>query len=257
MQLWALLPVCLAFFGTAGIWTVFAVAVTNGSVNLTEGIPYISQCGTYNPQSCLFSQVCNICCFLALWVVAIRFQQVRDYGDHGKGNIASIVLGFTSSISISVTGNFQQSVLMIIHTVGAVLAFFLGLAYFWVQLYLTYRAQPSQDRWWVGPVRATFCIICTVTVIVSILPDHTQTVFGLRINTIVSEMSILHITGFSSGAAACEWILVMSFFCLFGLFAAEFRHIDCHSLTVQKQMFTNDRSHASIEMNGYVINTIS
>ncbi|XP_005949383.2 modulator of macroautophagy TMEM150B [Haplochromis burtoni] len=236
MPLWALLPVCLAFFGTAGIWTVFAVAVTNGSVNLTEGIPYISQCGTYNPQSCLFSQVCNICCFLALWVVAIRFQQVRDYGDHGKGNIASIVLGFTSSISISVTGNFQQSVLMIIHTVGAVLAFFLGLAYFWVQLYLTYRAQPSQDRWWVGPVRATFCIICTVTVIV---------------------MSILHITGFSSGAAACEWILVMSFFCLFGLFAAEFRHIDCHSLTVQKQMFTNDRSHASIEMNGYVINTIS
>ncbi|XP_026019505.1 modulator of macroautophagy TMEM150B isoform X1 [Astatotilapia calliptera] len=236
MQLWALLPVCLAFFGTAGIWTVFAVAVTNGSVNLTEGIPYISQCGTSNPQSCLFSQVCNICCFLALWVVAIRFQQVRDYGDHGKGNIASIVLGFTSSISISVTGNFQQSVLMIIHTVGAVLAFFLGLAYFWVQLYLTYRAQPSQDRWWVGPVRATFCIICTVTVIV---------------------MSIFHITGFSSGAAACEWILVMSFFCLFGLFAAEFRHIDCHSLTVQKQMFTNDRSHASIEMNGYVINTIS
>ncbi|XP_006798072.2 modulator of macroautophagy TMEM150B [Neolamprologus brichardi] len=236
MHLWALLPVCLAFFGTAGIWTVFAVAVTNGSVNLTEGIPYISQCGTYNPQSCLFSQVCNICCFLALWVVAIRFQQVRDYGDHGKANIASIVLGFTSSISISVTGNFQQSVLMIIHTVGAVLAFFLGLAYFWVQLYLTYRAQPSQDRWWVGPVRATFCIICTVTVIV---------------------MSILHITGFSSGAAACEWILVMSFFCLFGLFAAEFRHIDCHSLTVQKQMFTNDRSHASIEMNGYVINTIS
>ncbi|XP_063326621.1 modulator of macroautophagy TMEM150B [Pelmatolapia mariae] len=236
MQLWALLPVCLAFFGTAGIWTVFAIAVTNGSVNLTEGIPYISQCGTYNPQSCLFSQVCNICCFLALWVVAIRFQQVRDYGDHGKANIASIVLGFTSSISISVTGNFQQSVLMIIHTVGAVLAFFLGLAYFWVQLYLTYRAQPSQDRWWVGPVRATVCIICTITVIV---------------------MSILHITGFSSGAAACEWILVMSFFCLFGLFAAEFRHIDCHSLTVQKQMFTNDRSHASIEMNGYVINTIS
>ncbi|KAL3987400.1 NLR family CARD domain-containing protein 3 [Sarotherodon galilaeus] len=236
MQLWALLPVCLAFFGTAGIWTVFAIAVTNGSVNLTEGIPYISQCGTYNPQSCLFSQVCNICCFLALWVVAIRFQQVRDYGDHGKANIASIVLGFISSISISITGNFQQSVLMIIHTVGAVLAFFLGLAYFWVQLYLTYRAHPSQDRWWVGPVRATFCIICTATVIV---------------------MSILHITGVSSGAAACEWILVMSFFCLFGLFAAEFRHIDCHSLTVQKQMFTNDRSHASMQMNGYVINTIS
>uniref|UniRef100_A0A3P9BF18 Transmembrane protein 150B n=1 Tax=Maylandia zebra TaxID=106582 RepID=A0A3P9BF18_9CICH len=257
MQLWALRPVCLAFFGTAGIWTAAVVMFTalkeprDSLICLSAA----SQCGTSNPQSCLFSQVCNICCFLALWVVAIRFQQVRDYGDHGKGNIASIVLGFTSSISISVTGNFQQSVLMIIHTVGAVLAFFLGLAYFWVQLYLTYRAQPSQDRWWVGPVRATFCIICTVTVIVSILPVF-KLLHAIQDNAF-AHMSIFHITGFSSGAAACEWILVMSFFCLFGLFAAEFRHIDCHSLTVQKQMFTNDRSHASIEMNGYVINTIS
>lgn len=50
-------------------------------------------------------------CFSALWVVAIRFQQVRDFGDHGKANIASIVLGFTSSISISVTGNFQVALL--------------------------------------------------------------------------------------------------------------------------------------------------
>lgn len=43
----------------------------------------------------------------ALWIVVIRFQQVRDFGDHGKANIVSIVLGFISSVGISVTGNFQ------------------------------------------------------------------------------------------------------------------------------------------------------
>uniref|UniRef100_A0A4W6D345 Transmembrane protein 150B n=1 Tax=Lates calcarifer TaxID=8187 RepID=A0A4W6D345_LATCA len=139
MWLWALLPVSLAVFGTVGIWTVFAVAVTNGSVNLTEGVPFISECGTYTPQSCLFSQICNICSVLALWIVVIRFQQVRDYGNHGKANIVSIVLGFISSVGISVIGNFQQSVLMKIHLLGAFLAFFLGLAYFWVQLFLTYQ----------------------------------------------------------------------------------------------------------------------
>jgi len=32
----------------------------------------------------------------------------------------------------------------------------------------------------------------------------------------------------------CEWALVMCFFALFGIFAAEFRHIDFHKLTVQK-----------------------
>ncbi|XP_039976766.1 modulator of macroautophagy TMEM150B isoform X2 [Xiphias gladius] len=236
MWQWALLPICLAVFGTVGIWTVFAVAVTNGSVNLTEGVPYISKCGTYNPQSCLFSQVCNICSVLALWIVVIRFQQVKDYGNHGRANTASIVLGFISSVGISVIGNFQQSVLMEIHLLGAFLAFFLGLAYFWVQLFLNFQALPSQDRCWVASARATCCILCTILVIV---------------------MSVLHNRGYPSGAAVCEWALVMLFFCLFGLFAAEFRHIDCHHLTVQTQALRNDCSPASTEMNGYAANALS
>ncbi|XP_058509616.1 modulator of macroautophagy TMEM150B [Solea solea] len=236
MWLWALLPVCLAVFGTAGIWTVFAVAVTNGSVNLTEKIPYISECGTYNPQSCLFSQICNVCSVLALWVVVIRFQQVRDCGGHGKVNITAIVLGFISSIGISVIGNFQSSVLLEVHLLGAFLSFFVGLAYFWLQLILTYHAEPSQDRCWVGPARATCCILCTVLVI---------------------TMVVLHFIGFRSGAAVCEWVLVMLFFCLFGLFAAEFRHIDCHHLTVQKQALTKDCDPAYIERNRHVAYALS
>ncbi|XP_029365144.1 modulator of macroautophagy TMEM150B [Echeneis naucrates] len=236
MWLWALLPVSLALFGTAGIWTVFALAVTNGSVNLTEGVPFISKCGTYNPQSCLFSQICNICSVLALWIVAIRFQQVRDYGNHGKANTASIVLGFIASVGISVIGNFQQSVLMGAHLLGAFLAFFLGLAYFWTQLFLTYRAEPSQDRCWVGPARATCCILSTVLVIL---------------------MAVLSQTGHRSWAAVCEWALVMLFFCLFGLFAAELRHIDCHHLTVQKQALTHDCSPTLVKTNSYVANTLS
>ncbi|TDH02658.1 hypothetical protein EPR50_G00155070 [Perca flavescens] len=235
MWLWALLPICLAVFGTVGIWTVFAVAVTNGSVNLTEGVPYISQCGSYIPQSCFFSQICNICSFLALCIVLISFQHVREFGNHGKANTASIVLGSISSVGISIVGNFQQSVLESIHLLGAFLSFFLGLAYFWVQLFLTYRAPLSQDRCWVGPARATCCTLCTILLIV---------------------MTVLTETGFPSGAAVCEWALVMLFFGLFGLFAAEFRHITCH-LTVRTQAIGNDCSPASIEINGHVPNAHS
>uniref|UniRef100_A0A672Y3P5 Zgc:123244 n=1 Tax=Sphaeramia orbicularis TaxID=375764 RepID=A0A672Y3P5_9TELE len=236
MWLWALLPICLAIFGTAGIWTVFAISVSNGSVNLTEGFPYISECGSYNPQSCLFAQICNIFSILALWVVVIRFQQVRDYGCHGKANIISIILGFTSCFGVSVLGNFQQTVLRSVHLLGAFLAFFLGLGYFWMQLFLTYRAQPLKDRHWVGPVRVTICILCTVLVIVSILYMNTDR---------------------PSPAAVCEWALVMFFFCLFGLFAAEFRHIDCHNLTVQSQTLMNDSGPSVIETNSHVTYTPS
>ncbi|XP_041813831.1 modulator of macroautophagy TMEM150B [Chelmon rostratus] len=234
MWLWALLPISLALVGTAGIWSVFVIAVANGSVNLTEGFPYISECGTYNPQSCLFSQICNVCSVLAVWIVVIRFQQVRDFGDHGTANILSIVWGFIACIGISVLGNFQQSVLMGVHLFGAFLTFFVGLAYFWLQLYLTYRARPSRGGCCIGPIRAICCALCTILVIF---------------------MAVLHNVGYRSAAAVCEWALVMVFFCLFGLFAAEFRHIDFHRLTVQKQGLKSDRP-TSIEINGHAANAL-
>ncbi|XP_072549996.1 modulator of macroautophagy TMEM150B [Salminus brasiliensis] len=214
MWVWALLPVLLAVFGTVGIWAVFGIAVSNESVNLTAEFPYISTCGAYNPQSCLFSQICNICSVLALWIVTIRFQQVRDLGCVSRVNTCSLVLGFISSIGISVLGNFQQSVVMKAHLLGAFLAFFVGVAYFWIQVWLTYRAEPSHDKKWAGPARIIFCSLCTVLII---------------------AMSVLHNIGYRSEAAICEWAAVMSFFVLFGVFTAEFRHIDFHELHVQHE----------------------
>ncbi|XP_067089541.1 modulator of macroautophagy TMEM150B [Osmerus mordax] len=214
MWLWALLPVGLAVFGTVGIWLVFGMAVSNGTVNVTVEFPYISTCGSFSPQSCIFSQVCNTCAVLALWVVVIRFQQIRDYGDDSKVNLASIILGFISSIGISIIGNFQQSVLLGPHLLGACLAFFVGLVYFWLQAWLTYRAAPSPERCWVGLIRTVCCSSCTLLVIL---------------------MAVFHNTGNRTGGAICEWALVMIFFVQFGLFGAEFRHIDYHKLTVQRK----------------------
>ncbi|KAJ0058190.1 hypothetical protein NL108_009066, partial [Boleophthalmus pectinirostris] len=143
----------------------YAISVSNGTINITETFPYISECGAYAPQSTIFSQYCNICTFLGLWIVIIRFQQIRDFGDHGKANMLSMILGFISCVGVSVLGNFQQSIQRVVHLVGAFAAFTLGLGYFWVQLFLTYRAQPSYDRHWVGPTRVLLCFLCTVLII--------------------------------------------------------------------------------------------
>lgn len=63
----------------------------------------------------------------------------------------------------------QQSVLIEVHLLGAFLAFIVGLAYFWLQLWLTYKTEPSLDRSWVGPIRALLCTICTALIVASIL----------------------------------------------------------------------------------------
>jgi hypothetical protein len=64
-----------------------------------------------------------------------------------------------------------------------------------------------------------------------------------------SPVAILHNTGYKSGAAICEWALVMSFFVLFGLFGSEFRHIDFHQLTMQKQRLKTQRTNGVVRMN--------
>ncbi|PNI15002.1 TMEM150B isoform 3 [Pan troglodytes] len=56
----SLMPVFLAVWAISGVWIVFAIAVTNRTVDLSKGFPYISICGSFPPQSCIFSQVLNM-----------------------------------------------------------------------------------------------------------------------------------------------------------------------------------------------------
>ncbi|KAJ7992118.1 hypothetical protein DPEC_G00275230 [Dallia pectoralis] len=210
MWLWALIPICLAVFGSVCIWVVFGIAVSNGTVNVTVRFPYISECGTYDPQRCVFSQVCNISSVLMLWIVFIRFQQVRNYDHNSRVNRASIILGFISCLGISIIGNFPQSVFFGIHVFGAFLAFTLGLSYFWLQVWLTYKAPPSDECLWVGPIRAALCTLCSVLVVTMVI-------------------CLIFDSAHSSVASISEWALVMSFFFLFGLFGCPVFGLDCFS----------------------------
>ncbi|XP_041939099.1 modulator of macroautophagy TMEM150B-like isoform X2 [Alosa sapidissima] len=226
MWAWALLPVFLAVWGIVGVWVVFGIAVSNHSVNVTEQFPYISVCGSYSPQSSVFSQICNGCTFLIVWIDVIRYQQVRDLGDNCcHANRASLVIGLISAAAVSVLGNFQVSVWFWVHMSGAVLAFCLGLVYFWLQMWLTLKAEPSQDGHWVALLRALLCSLSTVFLL---------------------GIVVLQVSGFRSLAAISEWALVMTYFLLFGLFAVEFRHVHCFRVTVQEHSGGNksyDRLH--------------
>lgn len=71
------------------------------------------------------------------------------------------------------------------------------------------------------------------------------------------SVPILQKVGFPSEAAVCEWVVVMLFFCLFALGAAEFRHVDCHHFTVQKRALNIQSGHVSIHTNIRVANTLT
>ncbi|XP_038609226.1 modulator of macroautophagy TMEM150B isoform X2 [Tachyglossus aculeatus] len=104
---WALLPAFLAAWATVGVWTVFALAVSNNSVNLTRVFPYISHCGSFPPQSCIFSQILNLGAAMAATICLLRYHQLQDWGAPPSWNQVSLGAGLLSALGTSIVGNFQ------------------------------------------------------------------------------------------------------------------------------------------------------
>ncbi|XP_003802956.1 modulator of macroautophagy TMEM150B [Otolemur garnettii] len=210
----SLLPAFLALWATSGIWIVFAIAVANRTVNLSEGFPYISICGSYPPQSCIFGQLLNLGAAMAAWICILRYHQLRDWGVGKWPNQLILWTGLFSALGTSVVGNFQEKNQKPIHLAGAFLAFILGNLYFWLQLLLLWRKKslPQPGALWIRPLRLGLCSLCTILIV---------------------AMIILHSQQLRSASAVCEWATAMLLFTLFGLFSVDFSGLDSCTLSLQ------------------------
>uniref|UniRef100_A0A8C5V9M1 Transmembrane protein 150B n=1 Tax=Microcebus murinus TaxID=30608 RepID=A0A8C5V9M1_MICMU len=209
-----LLPAFLALWATMGIWIVFAIAVANRTVNLSEGFPYISICGSYPPQSCIFGQLLNIGAAMATWICIVRYHQLRDWGVRKSPNQLILWTGLFSALGTSVVANFQEKNQKPTHLVGAFLAFILGNLYFWLQLLLRWRMKslPQPGGPWLGLLRLALCCLCTVLIV---------------------AMIVLHSWKLRSASAVCEWATAMLLFGLFGLLSVDFSVLDSCTLCLQ------------------------
>ncbi|XP_076783798.1 modulator of macroautophagy TMEM150B isoform X2 [Arvicanthis niloticus] len=167
----SLLPVVLVLWAIVGIWIVFAIAVVNGSVDLEKGFPFISHCGSYAPQSCIFGQVLNIGAALAVWICIVRYHQLRDWGVKTWQNQLILWSGILCALGTSIVGNFQEKNQKPTHLAGAFLAFILGNLYFWLQLFLSWwtKGLPQPGPHWISPLRLSLCSFSTILIVASIL----------------------------------------------------------------------------------------
>ena len=73
----------------------------------TPDWPTISNTGSFAPESCVFSQVFNMCAFLGYYMLAVYYKYCHAKGAHGALNSACLYIGIVIMFGIMMVGNFQ------------------------------------------------------------------------------------------------------------------------------------------------------
>lgn len=172
MTAWILLPVSLSAFSITGIWTVYAMAVMNRHVCPVENwsyndscspdpaeqggpktcctlddVPLISKCGTYPPESCLFSLIGNMGAFMVALICLLRYGQLLEQNRHSWINTTALITGCTNAAGLVVVGNFQVDHAKSLHYIGAGVAFPAGLLFVCLHCVLFYHGATTPWTW--------------------------------------------------------------------------------------------------------------
>ncbi|KAM8866073.1 transmembrane protein 150Aa [Synchiropus picturatus] len=282
MTAWIVLPVSLSAFSITGIWIVYAMAVMNHHVcpvenwtyNITcaeelprpgfpktcctvQDIPLISKCGSYPPESCLFSLIGNVGAFMVVMVCLLRYAQVIEHSHRCWVNTSALVSGCTNAVGLVMVGNFQVDHAKSLHYVGAGVAFPAGLLFVCLQCVLTYRVAVTALDYWMAHFRVALALGAMVSLEISSVGgagdnrvktahvehckvNKTPDVIGLILESFspVSDMidlplllNLLFPCGIffihesftlQHAAAICEWVFTVDILVFYGTFTYEF-----------------------------------
>ncbi|KAJ8379306.1 hypothetical protein SKAU_G00000840 [Synaphobranchus kaupii] len=229
MTAWIVLPFSLSAFSITGIWIVYAMAVMNNHVcpvenwsyNVTcteeaarqgfpktcctlQDIPLISKCGSFPPESCLFSLIGNVGGFMVAMVCLLRYAQVVEHSHHCWFNSSALVSGCVNALGLVMVGNFQVDHAKSLHYVGAGVAFPAGLLFVCLQCVLTYRLAITSLDYWMAYFRVALAAGATVSLVLS----------GIFF---IHESFVLQ-----HAAAICEWVFTVDILVFYGTFTYEF-----------------------------------
>ncbi|KAM6944833.1 transmembrane protein 150A-like [Lycodopsis pacificus] len=242
MTAWIVLPVSLSAFSITGIWIVYAMAVMNHHVcpvenwsyNVTcteelprpgfpktcctiQDIPLISKCGSFPPESCLFSLIGNVGAFMVVMVCFLRYAQVIEHSHRCWVNTSALVSGCTNALGLVMVGNFQVDHAKSLHYVGAGVAFPAGLLFVCLQCVLTYRVAVTALDYWMAHFRVALTL-------------------GAMVSLVLSGVFFIHESFILQHAAAiCEWVFTVDILVFYGTFTYEFGTVTSETLMVGLQ----------------------
>ncbi|CAB1320002.1 unnamed protein product [Coregonus sp. 'balchen'] len=248
MTAWIVLPVSLSAFSITGIWIVYAMAVMNHHVCPVENC----KCGSFPPESCLFSLIGNVGAFMVVMVCLLRYAQVIEHSHSCWINTSALVSGCTNALGLVMVGNFQVDHAKSLHYVGAGVTFPAGLLFVCLQCVLTYRLAVTALDYWMAHVRVALAAGALVSLVLSILPDSLGLVEGRvgRLGLVEGRGGIFFIHEsfvLQHAAAICEWVFTVDILVFYGTFTYEFGTVTNDTMMVGLQQ---THHHSEVMMGG-------
>ncbi|KPP61230.1 transmembrane protein 150A-like [Scleropages formosus] len=182
-----------------------------------EDVPLISKCGSFPPESCLFSLIGNVGAFMVVMVCLLRYAQVIEHSHRCWVNTSALVSGCTNALGLVMVGNFQVDHARSLHYVGAGVAFPAGLLFVCLQCVLTYRVAVTALDYWMAHVRVALAA-------------------GALVSLVLSGIFFIHESFVLQHAAAiCEWVFTVDILVFYGTFTYEFGAVNNDTMVAALQ----------------------
>ncbi|CAH8574683.1 unnamed protein product [Dicrocoelium dendriticum] len=228
------LPIVFCLLMLAAFITSYSLSAELGHASAL--FPYISDTGSMVPESCVFGQLLNLCAFIGTLCVYCwyshqmeRFEALGSPRSHIIHARVHLVSGLLSALGLSIVANFQESSLLVVHMVGALVTFTFGVVYCILMSHAS-RAHLNSLRWlWV--LRTVLAVVSALAFILTFvfagIAERNQKLPHKWDPN--EELYTYHALG-----TTCEWLLA---FCFLAIFITMIYELRDYALDPVKVMF--------------------
>ncbi|KAK4883291.1 hypothetical protein RN001_006610 [Aquatica leii] len=142
-------PRIMCFWFLISLIITYSMSV--GSMHAYKIFPYISDTGTYPPESCIFGQLINLGTLLMVLNMYLRYRQVGLVSklhdiECSKLNSSSMWCAMIGCLGLSIVANFQKTNMRGIHFLGADMVLGGGVLYTILQTQISYSFRNLETK---------------------------------------------------------------------------------------------------------------
>ncbi|KAF8572369.1 hypothetical protein P879_00450 [Paragonimus westermani] len=219
----------------------YAMSAAFGDVSIL--FPYISDLGTLAPESCVFGQLLNLCSFLGCLCIYCwyghQIERLENMGSPRSHFIfarVTLAFGLTAGLGLSVVGNFQETSVLTVHLIGALMTFGFGTLY---TILISHASRAHLDSpKWLRTLRVSLAVTCSVAFVAMFLfAGLTSKGINLPHKWEPGEKGYVAHTL----SVTCEWLLAVCFLSFFFTMIYDLRDYTMDPIKVRHRYANLDR----------------